>query len=142
MLSNVDTVVFDKTGTLTQGVFEVTDVNCKEISREHLIEYAAAAEMSSPHPIAASLIRAHGMDIDRSRVTDVTDVPGKGVIAVVDGKRVAVGNTKLMDELGISSDDSSAIGTTVHVSIDGVYSGSIIPPLLWQYSTTRSRREV
>ncbi len=125
MLSNVDTVVFDKTGTLTQGVFEVTNVNCKEISREHLIEYATAAEMSSPHPIAASLIRAHGMDIDRSRVTDVTDVPGKGVIAVVDGKRVAVGNTKLMEELGISSDDSSAIGTTVHVSIDGVYSGSI-----------------
>ena len=126
MLSMVDTVVFDKTGTLTQGVFEVTDVRYSDISREHLIEYAAAAEMSSPHPIAASLIRAHGMDIDRSRVTDVEDVSGKGVIATVDGKRVAVGNSKLMDSLGIEAGEMSVTGTTVHVAIDGVYSGSII----------------
>ena len=125
MLSNVDTVVFDKTGTLTQGVFEVSEVNCKDISREHLIEYAAAAEMSSPHPIAASLIRAHGLDIDRSRVTDVEDIPGKGVIATVDGKKVAVGNRRLMEQLSIDADTASENGTTVHVAIDGVYSGSI-----------------
>ena len=125
MLSNVDTVVFDKTGTLTQGVFEVSEVNCKDISREHLIEYAAAAEMSSPHPIAASLIRAHGLDIDRSRVTDVEDIPGKGVIASVDGKKVAVGNRRLMEQLSIDADTASENGTTVHVAIDGVYSGSI-----------------
>ena len=125
MLSNVDTVVFDKTGTLTQGVFEVSEVNCKDISREHLIEYAAAAEMSSPHPIAASLIRAHGLDIDRSRVTDVEDIPGKGVIASVDGKKVAVGNRILMEQLSIDADTASENGTTVHVAIDGVYSGSI-----------------
>ena len=125
MLSNVDTVVFDKTGTLTQGVFEVTEVRCNDISRDHLIEYAAAAEMSSPHPIAASLIKAHGMDIDRSRVTDVEDVSGMGVIATVDGKKVAVGNSKLMDSLGIEAGDVSYVGTTVHVAIDGVYSGSI-----------------
>ena len=125
MLSNVDTVVFDKTGTLTQGVFEVSEVNCKDITREHLIEYAAAAEMSSPHPIAASLIRAHGMDIDRSRVSDVEDVSGKGVIATVDGKKVAVGNRKLMEQLEIVADAAPENGTTVHVAIDGVYSGSI-----------------
>ena len=125
MLSGVDTVVFDKTGTLTQGVFEVSEVNCKDITREHLIEYAAAAEMSSPHPIAASLIRAHGMDIDRSRVTDVEDIPGKGVIATVDGRKVAVGNRRLMEQLNIDADEASENGTTVHVAIDGAYSGSI-----------------
>ena len=125
MLSGVDTVVFDKTGTLTQGVFEVSEVNCKDITREHLIEYAAAAEMSSPHPIAASLIRAHGMDIDRSRVTDVEDIPGKGVIAMVDGRKVAVGNRRLMEQLNIDADEASENGTTVHVAIDGAYSGSI-----------------
>ena len=125
MLSGVDTVVFDKTGTLTQGVFEVSEVNCKDITREHLIEYAAAAEMSSPHPIAASLIRAHGMDIDRSRVTDVEDIPGKGVIATVDRRKVAVGNRRLMEQLNIDADEASENGTTVHVAIDGAYSGSI-----------------
>ena len=125
MLSGVDTVVFDKTGTLTQGVFEVSEVNCKDITREHLIEYAAAAEMSSPHPIAASLIRAHGMDIDRSRVTDVEDIPGKGVIATVDGRKVAVGNRRLMEQLNIDANEASENGTTVHIAIDGAYSGSI-----------------
>jgi len=124
-LSGVTTVVFDKTGTLTQGVFEVSDVICNEVSRERLLEMAAAAESSSPHPIAASLVRAHGMDIDRSRVTEIQDIPGKGVIAKVDGIDVAVGNTRLMESMGIACDAPSAMGTTVFVAIDGRYAGSI-----------------
>ncbi len=125
MLSDVETVVFDKTGTLTQGVFEVTDVITKDVPRERLIELAAAAESSSPHPIAASLVRAHGMDIDRSRVTDIEDVAGMGVIAKVDGIPVAVGNKRLMDKLELEFVDVPATGTTVHVAIDGRYAGCI-----------------
>ncbi len=124
-LSNVDTVVFDKTGTLTQGAFEVTDVITDRIPRERLIELAAAAESSSPHPIAASLVRAHGADIDRSRVSDVEDIPGKGVSAKVDGIEVSVGNRRLMEDMGIRCNDESNQGTTVHVAIDNVYAGSI-----------------
>ena len=125
MLSDVETVVFDKTGTLTQGVFEVTDVVANDIPRERLIELAAAAESSSPHPIAASLVRAHGMDIDRSRVTDIEDVAGKGVIAKVDGIPVAVGNKRLMEMLDLKFEEAPATGTTVHVAVDGKYSGCI-----------------
>ena len=125
MLSQVETVVFDKTGTLTHGVFEVTDVISETVPRERLIEMAAAAETSSPHPIAASLVRAHGMDIDRSRVTDIEDIPGKGVVAKVDGTPVAVGNKRLMEHLGLSIQDVQAQGTVVHVAVDNVYAGSI-----------------
>ncbi|MBO4568606.1 MAG: HAD-IC family P-type ATPase, partial [Candidatus Methanomethylophilaceae archaeon] len=123
--SQVETVVFDKTGTLTHGVFEVTDVISETVPRERLIEMAAAAETSSPHPIAASLVRAHGMDIDRSRVTDIEDIPGKGVVAKVDGTPVAVGNKRLMEHLGLSIQDVQAQGTVVHVAVDNVYAGSI-----------------
>jgi Cd2+/Zn2+-exporting ATPase len=125
MLSDVETVVFDKTGTLTQGVFEVTDVVTDSIPRERLIELAAAAESSSPHPIAASLVRAHGSDIDRSRVTDIEDVAGKGVIAKVDGIPVAVGNKRLMEMLELQFDEAPATGTTVYVAVDGKYAGCI-----------------
>ena len=125
MMSSVKTVVFDKTGTLTQGVFEVTDVISTELPRERLIEYAAAAESSSPHPIAASLVRTHGADIDRSRVTDSEDIPGKGVIAKVDGVSVAVGNKRLMEYLGLEFMEGPITGTTVHVAVNGKYAGSI-----------------
>ena len=125
MMSSVKTVVFDKTGTLTQGVFEVTDVISTELPRERLIEYAAAAESSSPHPIAASLVRAHGADIDRSRVTDSEDIPGKGVIAKVDGVSVAVGNKRLMEYLGLEFMEGPITGTTVYVAVNGKYAGSI-----------------
>ena len=124
-LADVDTVVFDKTGTLTKGVFEVTDVISDKVSRERLLEMAAAAESSSPHPIAASLIRAHGQDIDRSRVTDIVDMPGKGVSAKVNGTEVVVGNTRLMEQLGIACEEVYAVGTTVHVALDGEYAGYI-----------------
>lgn len=125
MLSSIETVVFDKTGTLTQGVFEVTDVISNDIPRERLLELAAVAESSSPHPIASSLVRAHGQDIDRTRVTESEDLPGKGVIATVDGLAVAVGNWRLMEHLGLEIGDIQSIGTTVHVAIDGRYAGSI-----------------
>jgi Cd2+/Zn2+-exporting ATPase len=125
MLSDVETVVFDKTGTLTQGVFEVTDVVSDTIPSKRLIELAAAAETSSPHPIAASLVRAHGMDIDRSRVTDIEDIPGKGVVAKVDGIPVAVGNARLMEHLGLKPREAATTGTIVHVAVDGAYAGMI-----------------
>ena len=96
-----------------------------ELPRERLIEYAAAAESSSPHPIAASLVRAHGADIDRSRVTDSEDIPGKGVIAKVDGVSVAVGNKRLMEYLGLEFMEGPITGTTVHVAVNGKYAGSI-----------------
>ena len=125
MLSDVETVVFDKTGTLTQGVFEVTEVKSVDMPRERLIEFAAAAESSSPHPIAVSLVRAHGADIDRSRVTDIEDIAGKGVIAKVDGISVAVGNTRLMEMLNLQPEDVPQHGTIVHVAVDGTYAGFI-----------------
>ena len=126
MLSDVETVVFDKTGTLTKGVFEVIEVRPVGMSRERLVELAAAAESSSPHPIAASLMRAHGADIDRSRVTHVENIAGKGVTAEVDGVSVAVGNSVLMEMLNLRPEESPQHGTAVHVAADGTYAGLII----------------
>ena len=125
-LSDVDAVVFDKTGTLTKGVFEVTDVISDRFTPERIIELAALAESSSPHPIAGSLIRAHGADIDRNRVKDVEDLAGKGVIAVIDDMKVAVGNTRLMEHIGVTHEEAKANGTVAHVAIDGEYAGYIV----------------
>ena len=124
-LADTEVVVFDKTGTLTKGVFEVSEVSSIGIPEERMVELAALAESSSPHPIAASLITAYGKEIDRSRITDVEDVPGMGVTAKVDGTDVSVGNMRLMERMGISCEETSTIGTTVHVAIDGKYAGSI-----------------
>lgn len=124
-LSRTETVVFDKTGTLTEGVFRVTEVRGIGVSEERMLELAALAESSSAHPIASSLIEAYGGDIDRSRVTSVEDISGKGVTAVVDGMTVSVGNGRLMEGLGIQCDGASDIGTTVHMAIDGSYAGHI-----------------
>ena len=101
-LSQTKCVVFDKTGTLTQGVFEVNEVHHNEMSREQLLEYAALAESASSHPISKSLQRAYGKQIDRSRVSDIQEISGNGVVAKVDGIEVAAGNDKLMDRLGIA----------------------------------------
>ncbi len=125
-LSEVETVVFDKTGTLTHGVFEVTDVISDKYAPERIIELAALAESSSPHPIAESLIRAHNADIDRNRVTNIEDIAGKGVIAVIDGMKVAVGNSRLMEHIGVSHQQTDAYGTISHVAIDGEYAGYIV----------------
>lgn len=125
-LSQVKYVVFDKTGTMTRGVFEVTGIHHSPVEDAEILEYAAHAESYSTHPISQSLIRAHGKDINPSRVSDVREISGHGVVAKVDGKEVAVGNSKLMRELGIEYRDCSHVGTIVHVAIDGEYHGHIV----------------
>ena len=125
-LSQAKTVVFDKTGTLTQGVFEVTAVHHATMDEHKLIEYAAAVECYSSHPISLSLQKAYGRAVDRSRVSDVEEIGGFGVTGRVDGHEVAAGNLKLMKKLGIEAGDCHSIGTIVHVAIDGLYCGHIV----------------
>ena len=125
-LSQAKTVVFDKTGTLTQGVFEVTAVHHATMDEHKLIEYAAAVECYSSHPISLSLQKAYGRAVDRSRVSDVEEISGHGVIGKVDGHEVAAGNIKLMNKLGIEAGDCHSVGTIVHVAIDGLYCGHIV----------------
>ena len=125
-LSQVRTVVFDKTGTLTRGVFEVTAVHHSDMDEQKLLEYAALAECASSHPISKSLQRAYGKAIDRSRVTDIQELSGHGVTAVVDGHPVAAGNSKLMAQLGIPYHDCHSVGTIIHMAVDGQYAGHIV----------------
>ena len=125
-LSQAKVVVFDKTGTLTQGVFEVNAVHHNEMDSDRLVEYAALAESASSHPISKSLQRAYGKEIDRSRVSDIQEISGNGVIAKVDGRTVAAGNDKLMDRLGISYRPCHSVGTIIHMAIDGQYAGHIV----------------
>ena len=125
-LSQVKTVVFDKTGTLTRGVFEVTAVHHSDMDEKMLLEYAALAECASSHPISKSLQRAYGKAIDRSRVTDIQELSGHGVTAVVDGHPVAAGNSKLMEQLGIPYHDCHSVGTIIHMAVDGQYAGHIV----------------
>ena len=125
-LSQTRIVVFDKTGTLTQGVFEVNGIHHSELENEKLVEYAALAESASSHPISRSLQRAYGKEIDRSRVTDIQEISGNGVIARVDGMEVAAGNDKLMDRLGVEYIPCRSVGTIIHMAIDGRYAGHIV----------------
>ena len=125
-LSKTKYVVFDKTGTLTQGVFEVVGVHHSKLEEDRILEYAALAESFSSHPISKSLQRAYGKEIDQSRVTDVKEISGEGVTAVVDGVSVAAGNTKLMKRLGIEYSDCHSVGTIVHMAVNGRYEGHIL----------------
>ena len=125
-LSQTKYVVFDKTGTMTKGVFEVAGIHHSDMSDDKLLEYAALAECASSHPISKSLKKAYGKAIDRSRVTDIQEISGNGVIAKVDGISVAAGNTKLMDHLGIKYIDCHHVGTIVHMAVDGKYAGHIL----------------
>ena len=125
-LSKTKTVVFDKTGTLTQGVFEVTAVHHSPMEERKLLTYAALAECASSHPISKSLQKACGGELDRSRVTDIEERGGRGVVAAVDGHSVAAGNGKLMDELGIKWQECRSVGTIVHMAVDGTYAGHIV----------------
>ena len=147
-LSQVDTVVFDKTGTLTKGVFEVNGVHHCDMDKEKLLYYAAHAESASSHPISKSIQRAYLKvvqdtqvnageskwlnseemvnGIDRSRVTDIREISGKGVVANVDGIEVAAGNSRLMEELGVEYEACSHVGTVVHMALDGAYAGHIL----------------
>ena len=125
-LSKTGYIVFDKTGTLTQGVFEVTAIHHNKISEKELIEYAALAESASSHPIAQSLQRAYGLELDRSRVSDIQELSGNGVMAKVDGVSVAVGNDKLMKRLSIEYAPCHKVGTIIHLAIGGKYEGHIV----------------
>lgn len=125
-LSQTSTLVMDKTGTLTQGVFEVTAVHHNTIDENRLLELAALAESASSHPISKSLQKAYGKAIDRNRVTNIRELAGKGVVASVDEQEVAVGNEKLMTELGIEVIACHSIGTIVHIAVNGNYCGHIV----------------
>ena len=125
-LSRVKTVVLDKTGTLTRGTFRVRGVHHAAMPDEELLEYAALAESASTHPIARSLHEAYGRPIDRSRVSEIREIGGHGVTALVDGKEVAAGNEKLMQTLGIESRPCTSAGTVVHTAVSGRYAGHIL----------------
>lgn len=125
-LSETKYIVFDKTGTMTQGVFEVSGVHHSSMDTEKLLEYAALAECHSSHPISKSLKKAYGKPLDPSRVTDVEEISGNGVTAKVDGVRVAAGNSKLMEKLGVDCMECHSVGTVVHMAVNGKYAGHIL----------------
>ncbi len=125
-LSKVKYIVFDKTGTMTKGVFEVVGVHHNRLEEEKILEYAALAESYSIHPISKSLLKAYGKAIDKSRVGDIEEISGYGVVAKVDGVNVAVGNSKLMDRLNIEYIKCHHIETVVHMALDGTYAGHIL----------------
>ena len=125
-LSETKYVVFDKTGTMTQGVFEVSGVHHSSMDTEKLLEYAALAECHSSHPISKSLKKAYGKPLDPSRVTEIEEISGNGVTAKVDGVRVAAGNSKLMEKLGVDCMECHSVGTVVHMAVDGKYAGHIL----------------
>ena len=132
-LAETKYVVFDKTGTLTKGVFEVTEIRPDagwqaggEDAKAKLLEYAAYAESYSNHPISKSLKEAYGQEPDKTKVTDVEEIGGHGVTAVINGVKVAAGNAKLMKKLGLRYEENTGIGTVVHMAVDGVYAGFIL----------------
>ncbi|WP_334306025.1 heavy metal translocating P-type ATPase [Anaerocolumna sp. AGMB13025] len=126
-LAQTEVVVFDKTGTLTKGIFKVQEVVPQNIEKEELLELTAYAESYSNHPISISLKKAYGKEIDSTRISNVEEIPGHGVTAIVDGKTVSAGNVKLMKKLNVSYQESEdIIGTVVHVAIDGSYRGYIV----------------
>ena len=124
--SEASTIVFDKTGTLTKGVFEVSGIHHNELENEKLIELAAHAECASSHPISKSLQWAYGKPIDRSRVSDIEEISGHGLTATVDGMKIAIGNDKLMEKLGVDCIPCHCVGTILHIAIDGKYAGHIV----------------
>lgn len=125
-LAQAETVVFDKTGTLTKGVFNVREVNAKDISNDELLKYAAHAENYSNHPISLSLKRAYNKEIVNDIIKEVEEIPGHGISAVVDGKKILAGNEKLMVKENIGFSKENISGTVVHVAIDGNYAGYIL----------------
>ena len=125
-LSEVAVAAFDKTGTITKGNFAVTGIHHTPMENEKLLELAALAESHSSHPISRSIAAAYGKEIDKSRVTDVREISGAGVIAEVDGHRVGAGNMKLMRELGVAAEECHSEGTIVHLAVDGAYAGHIV----------------
>lgn len=125
-LSRAGIVVFDKTGTLTKGVFGVCGIHHGRYDDATILDFAAHAESASSHPISRSIQEAYGKEVDRSRVSEIHEVSGNGITAIVDGHSVACGNDKLMRSLGIEPLPCHSVGTIVHIAIDGIYSGHIL----------------
>ena len=125
-LSKVKCIAFDKTGTLTRGVFEVADIHHNKQENETILEYAALTESYSLHPIAESLRKAYGKHLNTDRVSDVREISGFGITAKIDGKPVAVGNARLMEQLNIPYTPCSHTGTVVHIGINNEYAGHIL----------------
>ena len=125
-LSKTKIVVFDKTGTMTKGKFEVTEIAPIGIDRGELLRLTAYAESYSSHPISRSIKDAYGKEIDASKISDVNEISGNGVLAIVDGKKVAVGNSRLMDKLGVEYTACDKVGTVVYVAVDGKFCGYIL----------------
>ena len=125
-LSKVKCVIFDKTGTMTQGIFEVAEIYPENISSGELLKIAALAESYSNHPISKSIVKAWKNEIDKSGVSDVEEISGRGVKVKIDGKTVLAGNAKLMMDFGISIPENSHIGTVVYIALDGEYKGLIV----------------
>lgn len=124
-LSKVKIVAFDKTGTMTKGIFEVTTIHNNEFSKEELLDYAAHGEIFTTHPIGKSIIKEYGKPLDKSRVKSVKEIPGKGIKAIIDDKKVLIGNEKLMSEYGVSIIECHDEGTIVHLALDNHYKGHI-----------------
>ncbi len=124
-LSKIGTVVFDKTGTLTKGVFEVTSIHKQRFSDQQILRFAAYAESYSTHPISRSIVNAYALEIDKNEITDVSEISGRGVSAVVSGNRVLAGNDKFMNDNGITPVTCHDGGTIVHIAVDGQYAGHI-----------------
>ncbi len=126
-LNNIDTIVFDKTGTLTKGVFKVTEINTEgKYSPEDLLEYAAFAESYSNHPIATSILKAYGKEVNREEIEDYEEIPGHGISVNIKGKEVLAGNSRLMDSKDIVYEPVDTIGTIIYIAINKDYAGSII----------------
>lgn len=124
LLANIDTVVFDKTGTLTKGNFKVQNINAIG-SKDELLETAAYIESFSNHPIAKSILESYGKEVDKQKITEYEEISGHGVTALVDGKKVFLGNSKLMEKIGIKVQEEKSAATVVYIAIDGEYAGKI-----------------
>ena len=125
-ISNLETIVFDKTGTLTEGVFDVQKIDSLGISEEELLEIAAYAEWYSNHPIAKSIKKAYNKNVEQIKIEDVKEITGKGIIANIDGKKVLIGNEKLMKEHEIEYNKSEDIGTVLYIATDNNFLGTIL----------------
>ena len=126
LLKDLETVVFDKTGTLTEGVFTVTEINTNDIQKEKLIEIAAMAEGFSNHPIAISIIKEYGKEIDKEVIEEYEEIAGHGIKAVINNEEILIGNAKLMNQFNISYNEVDSIGTVVYCAINGEFKGSIV----------------
>ena len=125
-LKDVETVVFDKTGTLTKGVFKVVKINTNNIEEAELLRIAATGESFSNHPIAQSILKAYGKEVDKSIISNYEEISGNGIKVNIDSKDVLLGNYKLMNSNGIKYNNSEEIGTVVHVVVENEYKGNIV----------------